>query len=102
MYVCFYVNCLLCFQEINQARNFSTCLGKVLPYQIFFETPSCGSRVVRCRRTDVQTDNHDETKSHFSEIFEAPNIVQFIIHVKHSQGTYLRLFDSKGQPLITK
>jgi len=38
------------------------------PHVRFRDTPSSGSRIVPCGRTDGQTDRHDEANSHVSAI----------------------------------
>jgi len=52
-------------------------------------------------RTDGWTDRHYQTDSHFSEMYETPNVVHFVTSLKRSQGTYLRLLDLKCQTFIT-
>lgn len=47
----------------------------------------------------MQTDSHDEPNSRFSELCKAPDIVQFVTRLKHSQGTNLPFSESKGQTL---
>jgi len=39
------------------------------------------------------------TNTRFSEMFEIPDIVQFVIYINHSQGTDLRLVELTGQIL---
>jgi len=39
------------------------------------------------------------TNTRFSEMFEVPDIVHFIIYINHSQGTDLRLVELTGQNL---
>ena len=41
-------------------------------------------------------------ESRFSEMCEAPDIVPFVVYVKHSQGTDLRWLELTGQCLIMK
>jgi len=40
------------------------------------------------------------TNTRFSEMFEVPDIVQFVIYINHSQGTDLRLVELTGQNLM--
>ena len=45
------------------------------------------------------TDSHHEPNTRFSEMCDVPDIVHFVIYVKHSQGTNLRCVELKGQCL---
>jgi hypothetical protein len=40
-------------------------------------------------RTDGRSDSHDERNNIFSEIWEARNIVQFILFLKYAQDTLI-------------
>jgi len=53
-------------------------------------------------RTDIWTDSHVEPNSHFSEICEVPKTYHIVMNLKHSQDTFLCLFDSKEQRLTKK
>ena len=49
-----------------------------------------------------RTDSHREPNTRFLEICEIPDIVHFVIYIKHSQGTDLRLVELKEQCLTVK
>jgi hypothetical protein len=59
--------------RFNETWILSTDLRVILKYEIWWKSSS-GSRVVPCaqrdRKTDGQSDRHDETKSHFSQFCE--------------------------------
>ena len=48
------------------------------------------------------TDSHHESNTRFSEIWEMPDIVHFVIYIKHSQGTDLLYVELKEQSLTVK
>ena len=45
------------------------------------------------------TDSHHETNTRFSEMYEMPDVVDFLIYINHSQDTDLRIAELKGQTL---
>ena len=49
--------------------------------------------------SDEWIDSHHETTIRFSVMCEMPDIVQFVIYIKHSQGTDLRFVELKEQSL---
>ena len=55
--------------------------------------PSCS------KWTGGWTDSHRETNTRFSEMCEMPDVVDFLIHIKHSQDTDLRFAELKRQIL---
>jgi len=48
-------------------RTFLTDFRKMLRYKFPWK-PSSGNQVVPCKRTDRQTESHDEANSHFFAI----------------------------------
>jgi len=45
------------------------------------------------------TDSYHEPNTRFSEMFEVPDIVQFVIYINLSQGKDLRFVELTGQSL---
>ena len=49
--------------------------------------------------TDGRTDSHHKPNTRSSEMYEMPDIVHFLLHLKFSQDTDLRLLGSEEQCL---
>ena len=60
----------LLLSDLNETSIFSAECRKI--HIIFHENTSSGSGILPCRRTDGQTDRHDEAISRFCNFANAP------------------------------